>query len=96
MSSQHNHHDTSLIRNIIIRNTTHQLTIQKVRAHTKIFGNDEDNKLAKCGIQEGHILVTPFDLIGHIKSLWPTKAPICTHHDDSTHNLVCNFKKGAP
>lgn len=73
MSSQNNHRDISLIGNIIIRNTTHQLTFRKVRAHTKIFGNDEDNKLAKCGIQEDHILVTPFDLIGHIIPYGPPK-----------------------
>lgn len=32
-----------------------------------MFGNDEGNKLAKCGTQEDHIRVTPFHLIGHKK-----------------------------
>lgn len=68
-SSQNNHLDKPLIAHIIyaIKNSTHNISITKVRAHTNIILNDEAdeaNNLAKLGALEPLILLIPFHHIG--------------------------------
>jgi hypothetical protein len=50
-SSQHNHPDKLLIAAIVnhITWSTHKITIQKVRAHTSIIGNEIVEQLANIG-----------------------------------------------
>jgi hypothetical protein len=48
------------------KNSSHNVTIKKVKAHTNIIGNDRANKLAKKGALELHIVETSF----HPMSIW--------------------------
>jgi len=65
----------------------HNITFQKVRAHTNILGNDEDDKLAKKGGEELHIMCTSYHHIGHPTPCGPSIPPTSTRHDGLVRNL---------
>jgi hypothetical protein len=94
-SFQSNHHDKLLIAYIIntIKNSHHRFTIQKVRAHTNITGNEEVDNFAKQGVDTPHIISTPFHIIGHQTPYWPSIPPTSTQQDGSICNLTRYIEK---
>jgi ribonuclease HI len=86
-TQQNNHPDKTILASIVnmLKNRTATTTINKVRAHTNIIGNEEANKLAKEGSQielENDIPIQPHENAHSTPYWWcrdddhPYKGPI--------------------
>ena len=82
-SSHHNHPDKLLIADIVSQITvtwsTHKITIQKVRAHTGIVGNEIDDQLANDGALLNKPTNTPHIHTTHTTPYWLNGVPTDTH-----------------
>ena len=87
-TSQHHHPDKLLIAAIIhqIYWTPHMIHIHKVRAHTRISGNEIADTLANVGTLKDKLDKTPHIHIAHATPNWLATSPMATH-DGAIRNL---------
>ena len=86
--SQFNHMTNSLSHILnAIKISSHTTSLTYFRAHTKIIGNDEAEKLAKMGAKEPCSMHTPFHCIRHPTLNKPSIPPTSIQHDGLVQNL---------
>ena len=86
-SSQHNHLDKLLMAAIVnhITWSTHKITIQKIRAHTGIVGNEFADELTNNGALLDKTTNTPRIHTAHTTPYWLNRVPSGTHR-----GAICN------